>query len=247
MRERLTSARKQREATIKALQAERERLEALAAEWDDPRGRQVSYLLADPAPNADSLGAAIGQPDSPVMVVAGLVDLDLPTSAEVEAMAVRLDAASAQCELAERSMAQVRGGAGDALLALALSRMESTGDLSCPVCHQTQLGVSWMREAREQIAALADAQAEHAAATEELERARSDAWWMLQRGPSPEAPVDLEARELLYAWRAPGPSSTAPDLAVHLRVQHPRLRTLLEVESAAPRQRSSHKPRCQPS
>jgi len=234
---RLAAARKQAddvaEAPGRRLPALRTMLEGL----EDTRAADAARLLAARTPDLDAL-RALAQGTSPVedpavTVLDQLRRLSVPSPAEVDAAADRLEKAVAQ--IAELGASQAGDDAATAeLLEAAVAHHRRHGDGDCPVCgHPGALDAVWLEATSRRITELrADARSV-TAATGELTAALTAAHALLRRAPAvlaQAAETGLDATMARDAWQAwtttdpaAGGAAAALNLAAHLRNRHPGL------------------------
>ncbi|MET7773266.1 AAA family ATPase [Nocardia sp. NPDC005366] len=224
-----------------ARDSRQERLELLGAleQLADDRAVRMARLLRPVQPDLAAVGrhifGAVGDTIGPDGLRA-IVRLTLPTSAQVDEAATRLE---------ECGAAVARGSTTDAeadlrvleLLRRAREHVDAVGECACPVCGRGALDTVWARDADASIERLAARVDALTSARVELNRAVRDARALADHVPQeldfdPSSPPTVDTSAVRRAWddwAALTGAEYSPDLADRLRAAHTRLVDELEL------------------
>ncbi|WP_054815119.1 AAA family ATPase [Nocardia arizonensis] len=237
--ESLRSRRLELERAVRISRRERTELVADMQHLADERAVVMTELLRAQQPDLTAVGrqmfGALGDPIGPDGLRA-IVRLALPSTAEVEAVATRLETLGAAVERdttvdAEADMRVLE------LLRRAREHADAVGACACPVCGRSELDAEWARTADVTIADLAARVEALTTARTELHAAVRAARALPERVPPeldfhPRTPptVDTAAVRVAWAeWAALTEAEYASDLGERLRCAHTRLVDQLEL------------------
>ncbi|WP_433711371.1 AAA family ATPase [Nocardia sp. CA-084685] len=237
--ERIRSRRLELERAARDSRLERiELVTALGAVADD-RAVRMAALLRPDRPDLTAIGREIlGTAENPVGPdgLRAIVRLVLPSGAEVEAIAARLE----QCRavLARNSTADAEADLRVLeLLRRALDHVGASGECPCPVCGRGELDATWLRGAQASIAELTSRVDALATARAALRQALRDARALPEHIPpeldfDPRNPPTVDTTAVRRAWTdwaALTGADYSPDLPDRLRGAHTRLVDELEL------------------
>jgi recombinational DNA repair ATPase RecF len=176
-RDRLRSARLEREGRAKAVKASTQDLLSELGGVDDPRARQAESLLGRTKPDLDEIALLALHDDDTAETARhrALLTITVPRPIEVHTAAERLrDALHHQAEVNGRAVESTVADAIGALLDQALALHDQHGDRSCPVCDEGTLDPAWRDRAQRKLHEQREIAEEVRAARQAVESAATD-------------------------------------------------------------------------
>lgn len=173
---------------------------------DDSRAETAVQALSTSKWDLDTaqgLAAGTSAPDPGVQTLRQLVQMEPPSTEEVESLAARLDRAMRSVGRLEKAEAG-RAARTASILELALEEHSDHGDRDCPVCGKGRLDNDWRDLASAQLSELAEVASSHREALKERDVAVNEVRRLVDlKLPSLDG-VDLDTSDLAEAaetWR----------------------------------------------
>ncbi|MET8876356.1 AAA family ATPase [Nocardia sp. NPDC004604] len=237
--ERIRTRRLELERAVRDSRQERIELVAALETVADDRAVRMAALLRPDRPDLTAIGREVlGTNEHPVGPdgLRAIVRLALPTGAEVEAIAARLE----QCRalLARDSTADAEADLRVLeLLRRARDHVAASGECACPVCGRGELDAAWLRGAEAAMTELTSRVDALATARGALRQAVRDARALPDHIPpeldfDPRNPPTVDTTAVRRAWTdwaALTGADYSPDLPDRLRGAHARLVDELEL------------------